>query len=295
MILPGRLSGGPVGLVAGGGIMPIRVADAAVKAGCGVFCILLDGFANPADYARFPHEVVPLGQIGRMMEALRVRGARDLVLAGRVTRPSLLTFRFDAVGVKMVARLGKAAIFGGDDSLLSAVLRVMKEEGFNPLGGPELMSEMLVHEGLLTSRGPGEAARADILRGIAVAHAMGDADVGQACVVQQGLVLGVESIEGTDALLARCGPLRREGPGGVLVKLVKPRQSAQVDLPAIGPQTVRGVAAAGLEGIAVEARQGHSGTLVLDREETVALAEAAGLFLIAIRPADYQARERIEG
>ena len=106
------------------------------------------------------------------------------------------------------------------------------------------------------------------------------------------LTLGVEAIEGTDALLARCAVLRREGPGGVLVKLVKPDQEARADLPVIGPDTVRAAAEAGLAGIAIEAAfgtgkgsaPGHAGTLVVDRAATVAAADAAGLFLLAIRP-----------
>lgn len=281
----------PLGLIAGAGTMPLRLADAAAKAGRPVFCILIEGFAEPADFARYAHELVPLGRIGRMLELLRRHGARDLVMAGRVARPSLLSFRFDAEGVRLVAKLGRRAIFGGDDGLLSAVLRVLREEGFRPLGPQDLLGELLVPEGPLTSRTLDADQRADIARGIAVTRALGAADVGQGCVVQQGLVLGVEAIEGTDALLARCAGLRREGAGGVLVKLVKPQQEIRADLPTIGPETVRGAAAAGLAGIAIEARSGHAGTLVVDRAETVAAAEAAGLFLIAIRPDQFVAAQ----
>lgn len=281
----------PLGLIAGAGAMPLRIADAAAKSGRPVFCLLVEGYGQPADYARFPHEVVPLGRIGRMIAALRERRVRDLVLAGRITRPSLLTFRFDAEGMRLVAKLGRRAIFGGDDGLLSAVLRLVREEGFRPLGAQEVMEGLLVAEGTLTQRAPGEQDLADIARGVAVTRALGRADVGQGCVVQQGLVLGVEAIEGTDALLARCAGLRREGPGGVLVKLVKPRQDIRADLPVIGPETVRGAAAAGLAGIAIEARRDHAGTLVVDRAETVASADAAGLFLVAIRPAAFLEKE----
>jgi len=289
-MLPPRLAA-PLGLVAGAGVMPVRVADAAAKAGREVLCVLIEGYARPADYARFTHAVVPLGQVGRMLALFRGRGVRDLVLAGRVTRPSLLSFRFDAEGVRLVARLGRRALFGGDDGLLAAVLQLLRDEGFNPLGAQQVMADLLVEPGVATRAAPDAQARADILRGIAVAQALGLADVGQGCVVQQGMVLAVEAIEGTDAMLARCGALRRDGPGGVLVKLVKPRQAEQVDLPVIGPDTVRAAAAAGLRGVAIEARTGHAGTLVLDRAETVAAADAAGLFLAAIRPAEFTATE----
>ena len=144
-----------------------------------------------------------------------------------------------------------------------------------------MLAGLLPESGLLT-RGarPDGAARADIWRGVAVCRALGAADVGQAAVVQQGLVLGVEAIEGTDALLARCGKLRRQGRGGVLVKLAKPGQDRRLDLPAVGPETVRNAAAAGLAGIAFEA----AATVLLDRERTVAEADAAGLFLLALEP-----------
>lgn len=283
----------PLGLIAGGGAMPRRVADAAAKAGRAVHCVLVEGFARAEDYARFPHEVIPLGRVGRMLQVMRTAGVRDLVMAGRVTRPSLLSLRLDADGVRLLAKVGTRAMLGGDDALLKAVLRVLRDEGFRPIGAHEVMSDLLVPAGLLTTRAPDAADRADIARGIAVTQALGRADVGQGCVVQQGLVLGVEAIEGTDALLARCGGLRREGPGGVLVKLVKPEQEARADLPVIGPDTVRAAAAAGLAGIAIEAAfgvgKGHAGTLVVDRAETAAAADAAGLFLLALRPDDFLA------
>jgi DUF1009 family protein len=295
--MPAAGQGGTFGLVAGGGIMPLRIADAASKAGRRVFCILIQGHADPADFAAHAHQVVPLAQIGRMVALLKANGVGDMVLAGRVTRPSLAMMRFDADGLRFVARLGKRALFGGDDGLLSAVVGLLREEGFNPMGAQEVLGALLVEPGPLGTVRPEAQSLADIVRGIAVTRALGAVDVGQGCVVQQGLVLGVEAIEGTDALLARCAGLRRDGTGGVLVKLVKPRQDLRVDLPSIGAETVRGAAAAGLAGLAIEARAagpaggGLAGTLVVDRQETVAAADAAGLFLLAIRPDEFLAQQ----
>jgi hypothetical protein len=160
---------------------------------------------------------------------------------------------------------------------------VLREEGFEPVGGQQILAELLVPPGLLAGPPPTAEALADIRRGIAVVRALGRVDVGQAAVIQQGLVLGVEAIEGTDALLARCAGLKREGFGGVLVKLVKPGQDRRVDLPTIGPETVRGAAAARLVGIAIEA----AGGIVAERDETVALAARYNLFVLAIRPEDH--------
>ena len=115
-----------------------------------------------------------------------------------------------------------------------------------------------------------------------MARALGAADVGQGCVVQHGLVLCVEAIEGTDAMLARAGTLRRPGPGGVLVKLVKPGQERRADLPTIGPDTVRAAAAAGLRGHRLRGRRHYSGRA---RRARSAAADQAGLFLLGLDPA----------
>jgi DUF1009 family protein len=126
---------------------------------------------------------------------------------------------------------------------------------------------------------PDAEAELDIAHGLHIVRALGALDIGQAAVVQQGLVLGVEAIEGTDALLQRCAALRRDGPGGVLVKVEKPGQERRADRPVIGPETVAKAAAAGLRGIAAEAGI----VLVVDRDELVRRADAAGLFVVGVR------------
>ncbi len=272
---------GTLGIIAGGGMMPLRVAAAARAAGRPVFLLGLEGFAQPALFGSYPHAIARIGAAGRMLELLRANQVRDLVLVGAVRRPGFSDLRPDAEGAKLIARIGRAA-FAGDDGLLRAVIKVLGELGFNVLGAHEVLQEALGPRGLLTQAAPDAQAIADIARGVAVARRLGEADVGQGCVVQQGLVLAVEAIEGTDAMLARCGPLRREGAGGVLVKLVKPGQERRVDLPTIGAETIRNVVGAGLRGVAFEA----GGTLLAERAEAIALADAAGLFLLGFDPDD---------
>jgi UDP-2,3-diacylglucosamine hydrolase len=267
-----------LGLVAGGGAVPLQVAAAAQAAGRNVFAVVIEGWADPADYAHLPHLAIRLGAVGEAVEALRARGIRQIVMCGTAKRPSFLSIRPDAGMARLLVRIGRAA-WQGDDGLLKAVVRVLEEEGFEILPAQSILRGILPEVGQLGAHAPGAQAMEDIRRGIAVVRALGAVDVGQGAVVQQGLVLGVEAIEGTDALLARCGGLRREGPGGVLVKLVKPGQDRRVDLPTVGPTTIAG-AAAGLAGIAIEA----GGTILVDRASTVAAADAAGLFLLAIRP-----------
>jgi UDP-2,3-diacylglucosamine hydrolase len=274
-----------LGILAGGGQLPGQVAAAARASGRGVFLIGLEGFADPVVLAPWPHEVVRILAAGRILAALREHGCQDLLLVGPVRRPSLLDLRPDAEGARILARIGRAA-FGGDDGLLAAVLRVFAEEGFRVLGVHEILDEALGTVGLMSRVAPDAVAMADIRRGIAVARALGAIDVGQGCVVQQGIVLAVEAAEGTDAMLARCASLAAPGRGGVLVKLVKPGQDRRADLPTIGPETLRGAAGAGLRGVAFEA----GGTILAERDATIAVADAAGLFLLGLGPDELSAR-----
>ncbi|HUB45254.1 MAG TPA: UDP-2,3-diacylglucosamine diphosphatase LpxI [Acetobacteraceae bacterium] len=268
-----------LGIIAGGGTLPGQVAAAASAAGRRVFMVGLEGFAEAAVLAPWPHAVIRMTAAGRILAALRAHSCQDLVLIGPVRRPSLLGLRPDAEGARILARIGMAA-FAGDDGLLGAVIRVLGEEGFRVIGAQDVVREVLAPSGVLTQVAPDDLALADIRRGIAVARALGAADVGQGCVVQQGVVLALEAAEGTDAMLARCAALARPGPGGVLVKLPKPGQERRADLPTVGPLTIHGAAAAGLRGVAFEA----GGTILAERAAAIAAADAAGLFLLGLDP-----------
>ncbi len=266
-----------LGILAGGGPLPGLVARAASAAGRSVFIVGLQGFAETAVIAPFSPAFARMGAAGTILFLLRSHGCTDLVLVGPVRRPSLMDLRPDGEGARIMARIGRSA-FAGDDGLLAAVVRVLGEEGFQVLGAHEVLTEAVGPSGLLGTAAPDAQAMADIRRGVQIARALGAVDVGQGCVVQQGVVLAVEAYEGTDAMLARAARLARPGPGGVLVKLVKPGQDRRADLPTIGPRTVEAARGAGLRGVAFEA----GGTLITDRAATAAAADAAGLFLIGL-------------
>jgi hypothetical protein len=178
----------------------------------------------------------------------------------------------------MLARFGRRD--SGDDRLLRFLVAELESEGFRVIGADELAAGLLAPNGVFAGPPVPDDAWPDVRRGIHVLRALGPVDVGQAVVVQDGVVLGVEAVEGTDALLARCGALRRPRPGGVLVKGRKPGQERRVDLPTVGAVTVTGAAAAGLRGIAVEA--GH--TLVAELAATEREAHLAGVFVVGIEP-----------
>lgn len=267
-----------LGILAGGGSLPARLIEACRASGRPFHVLAFRDHADPALLADAPVDWLRLGEAGASFDLLRQAGVGEVVMAGPVRRPSLTELRPDWRTVRLAARLGMQAL--GDDGLLSAVVRELEGEGFRVVGIEEVLGDLLATAGTYGRLEPDERGWADIHRGFAVARALGALDIGQAVVVQQGLVLGVEAIEGTDALIARCAGLRRDGPGGVLVKLPKPGQERRADLPTIGTVTLRNAAEAGLRGIAVEA----GGALVVGRDEVAATADQLGLFVVGVAP-----------
>jgi UDP-2,3-diacylglucosamine hydrolase len=269
----------PLAIIAGRGPLPRLVAEACVRSGRPYQVVVFEG--EPVDWAE-GHPVIRASfeKPGRMFADLRAAGCRVATFAGGMRRPKLNPMRFDLTMARLAPRL-LAGLKGGDDSALRLIAQVFESEGLEVRAAQDLADDLLVPAGVLTRAEPSEADRRDAERAATIVVAMGAADVGQAAVVAQGVCLGVESIQGTDTLLAfvadTAGPFRpdREGARGVLFKGPKPGQDLRFDLPAIGPATVEGAARAGLAGIAVEA----GGVMVLGLAEAVAAADRAGLFL----------------
>lgn len=263
-------------IFAGAGDLPRRLIEAARESGRKVFVVGFHDQTDPETLAAAPSIHVNMGSIGTIVRRCRAEGVSDIVMAGRIRRPSWREVRPDWHAARFIAKVGMKAL--GDDGLLRAVVKAFEDEGFRVIGPDQVLSSLLAPPGVLGRHKPDRQAETDIARGIEVARALGLVDVGQAVVVQQGLVLGIEAIEGTDALLARVGPLHRAGPGGVLVKLKKPQQDRRSDLPTIGLATLHNAIAAGLRGIAVEA----GGSLMLDRMKLIEEADEAGIFVIGL-------------
>ena len=274
-----------LGLIAGGGGLPVEIAEHCGRSGRPLFVIRLKGFANE-DLASYAGALVGLGELGKCLRALKRAGCEAVCLAGKVARPDFSTFIPDLRGLAVLPA-ALAAASKGDDALLRVYVREFEKEGFEIEGPQEVMEDLSLPAGPMGRVTPSEAQEADARRAIDVAREIGRLDVGQGAVVCGGLVLAVEAQEGTDAMLARVADLPehlRGRPGaarGVLAKAPKPIQEMRVDLPAIGLATVQGAARAGLAGIAGEAGR----LLVLDREATVALADELGVFILGLEPA----------
>jgi UDP-2,3-diacylglucosamine hydrolase len=282
------MAGGTLGIIAGGGELPIAIAQAAQDHGRAIFVVALDGMASPSDVDQFPHGFVSLGELGKAIKLLRHAGCEEVTLAGKVARPEFTKLRLDARGALALPGIVAAAL-KGDDALLRALLAIFEKEGMRVIGSAHAARDLLAPLGPLGRREPSQEDDGDILRAIRVVAALGALDIGQAAVVCQGLVLAVEAAEGTDAMLARVAALPAalrgtpENRKGVLAKAAKPHQERRVDLPVIGVRTVELVAEAGLSGIAVEG----GAALIVGRARVVETANRCGIFVYGFAPEDY--------
>lgn len=267
----------PIALLAGKGDLPRHLISVFQNQGRSFVVVAFKGQTEEDLVKQTEHQWVHLGEVGKALSFMKQHDICEIVMAGGITRPSMTEIRPDWEGVKWLARLGKKAL--GDDGLLTSLIGMLEEHGYTIVGPHTLLESLLAPEGPLTADVPDEQAMLDIERGQEVLQCLSSADVGQAIVVQQGLVLGIEAIEGTDGLIERASVLKRSGLGGVLVKFSKPQQEKRVDLPTIGVETIRRVAAAGLRGIAIEAGR----TLIVNAEEVKELAAKNNLFVIGIK------------
>ncbi len=204
----------------------MSLADAALARGRAVHVVGIRGEADPA-ISRFSHTWLKWGEVGKLFATLEGQDCRDLVIIGAVTRPDLANVRFDFGAIKSLPFLLSLGM-GGDDHVLSSVVRFLEGKGYRVHGAGDVAPELLAGEGTLGGKSPSAEDFADIEVAFRVVAALGRLDVGQGAVVVKGRVLAVEAAEGTDAMLARCAELRRTGsgnrraPAGVLAKAPKP-------------------------------------------------------------------------
>lgn len=271
-----------LGVIAGGGNLPARLVTTCERKNIEIFIVAFEGQTDPALLEGRPHIVTRLGAAGRIIATLKNHNINDVVMIGSIRRPSFAELRPDMRALQIVFRNGLLARGLGDDGLLRVLRREFERDGMRFHGVQKFADDILASPGVWGRHKPNKTDQEQIERGIEVVRALGALDVGQGAIIQEGIVLGVEGVEGTDELIRRCATYKRRGRGAVLVKLCKPQQDRALDLPTIGPDTVRICAAAGMVGIAVEAGR----SLVVDPQEMISLADKMGLFVVGLETAD---------
>jgi DUF1009 family protein len=252
--------------------LPFLVRDALRADGWDVFVIGLRGFY---DSALKPDLVIRLGGGGTAAKECKKRGIDKLCFVGAIGHPNLSDIRPDLWSISVLAKVLKNQ--KGYDSMASALIAGIESKGFEILAAQDLCPELTFTAGVQTKTKPSNDDLKMIDRAAHVSIVMGSEDIGMSVVVDKQ-VLAVEAAEGTAEMLKRVIQIRRGRRGsGIFAKMTKPKQDLRIDIPAIGPETVRDIAAAGLKGIVVNAKT----CFVIDRDKVITNANKAKIFIVA--------------
>jgi UDP-2,3-diacylglucosamine hydrolase len=262
-------------IIAGQGHLPGLVAR---DSGRDCIFVLLEGVEAEIP-AGVPVIHATFERLGEMFSAMKSAGVDQVVFCGGMARPELDPAKLDAFTVEAMPKL-MAGFARGDDFLLQVIIELFESQGFSIVGAHELVTDLTLAPGCYSHKSPSESELDDARRGKEILNVISPLDLGQGCAVASGLCLGIETLQGTDALLdfvAKTAPYLRRS-AGVFVKTAKTGQDLRIDMPTIGPETVVAVQRAGLAGIAVSSHK----VMVIQREATVDAINAAGLFLVAL-------------
>ncbi len=267
----------PLGIIAGAGQLPQKIIETCLQQNRRFYIVAFENQTEPQLVENHPHIWCRLGQTKKALDYLKQQDVQEVVMVGPIKRPSWSELKPDAFTATWLAKRFHKIL--GDDSLLKAVIHLIESEGFSVVSAESIIGNLLLApQGIMGKYRPTPEDEQDISLGLTVATTLGRCDIGQAVVIQQGLVLGVEAIEGTEALLKRCASLKRSGPGGVLVKITKPHQEIRVDRPTVGLETLKRIQEGGFKGLAIEAFE----VIMLNKEDMINFANEHQLFLIGV-------------
>jgi hypothetical protein len=304
-----------IGIIAGSGQLPLEVARAYREHNQGkVYIVALQGSAQISSFSEFNCKEFNIGKVGGIIDYFKSNSVKEIVLAGRIARPDLNSLKVDLQGGILLGKILMQQ-FKGDDALLRTVADFLEDKGLKVISAQEILSldpsnnlytsstskvarktsgelaqRILIREHkripkfdvanlevqeVYTQITPSKQDLIDIELGKKVLKSLGSLDVGQAAVVSEGYVLGIEAAEGTDNLIKRCASLRKENKGGVLIKMLKPNQDSRLDIPTIGPNTIQNLAIYGYSGIAIE----QNGVIIVSKKEVAEIANKHKLFI----------------
>lgn len=262
----------PVALIAGRGDYPALTAAALRRAGVTVRLVAIEDETAADLVASFPpaeRVEVNVGQLGRLLGALRDFGAGYALMAGQV-KPKRLFHGLtpDLKAAQILFRLKRR----NAETIFGAIADEIEALGVRLLDARAFLDDHLAHAGPMAGRRlPVDREYLD--HGVQIAREIARLDIGQGCVVRKGTVLAVEAFEGTDDMLRRAGSFKTDET--LFVKAVKPGQDFRFDVPVFGRRTLESMREAGIGAAALEAGR----VIVLDKPAVLAQAEAWGLSL----------------
>jgi len=262
------------GLIAGNGRFPFLVLEGARSQGIEMAVLALKEEASPELEKEAKRlQWVSLGELSKAIEWMQRQGVKQAVMAGQVKHNKIFSaIRPDWKLAKLLLSLPRK----NTDSLIGAVAKVFEEEGIQLVDSTMFLKPLLPEAGVLTKRAPNSDELRDIEYGFTAARQIAAMDIGQTVVISDQACVAVEAMEGTDETIERAGRYA-SGKALVVVKVSKPKQDMRFDVPVVGLPTVEIMKRAGETALAIDATR----TLIFDRTQVVALADAAGIAIQA--------------
>ena len=262
------------GLIAGDGILPVRMAQYAKENGFEVVCISLakDNLKDLKKYCSKVYCCHP-GEVNRIEKILKEEQIKQITFLGKVHKKVLLQLhKFDKRAIDLI----KEASSLNDDRVMMMIVEQLGRIGVEVMDQTIFIKNLMIPAGVLGKNKPTQEQMDDVNYGFWLAKEMGKLDVGQSVVIKNKMIMAVEAIEGTDICIRRGAKLAKEG--AVVVKVSKPKQDKRFDIPAIGMKTLKTMNRKHASLIAVEANE----TIIVDQEKVIKYADEHGIVIMAV-------------
>lgn len=267
-----------IAIISGKGRLPRELYDACIEHNVDVHIVgLKDQFSHEL-FEGINVDLVPIYGVGQVIKSIKNSGAKHVILAGKVTRSAIPKLILDLKGAKLFASILRNGL--SDKSLTKTIINFLEKEGLEVISPEVIAKNILATEGNMTNIPIRKSHMRDMEQGYQMLSEICKLDVGQALVIQNGLILGIEAIEGTDDLIKRCGSIQQKfDTEPVLVKRCKPHQDKRMDMPCIGERTIKNLCEFGIKGVGVEA----GACIILNKKKTLALANECGIFIYGLK------------
>lgn len=265
-------------IICGGGQYPYKIAEYCLLGHIPfVLAFINSTYDESYNWPDVTKERFNLGEVEKLLDFFSEHKVSEVIFAGHVKRPNLFDLSLDKTAQKWLFKLGANA-FKGDDGLLTAIAELFNESGISVISPQQFMNSLTTDQYILTMHRPSNRDFEDISKGISILSDLSKYDIGQSVVVESGLVIGIECVEGTDSLISRSQELKKYKTGGVLIKLSKNEQDLRFDMPTVGIRTLKKCYEAGFSGIAVERKS----CVILDKNECIQFADQNNMFIIGV-------------
>ncbi|WP_032138973.1 LpxI family protein [Rickettsia tamurae] len=263
-----------LGIIAGRGSLPYLIADNYTKQGGNCYIAAIKDEADIDQIKDFEYKILKIGMVGEAIKYFKEHEVKNIIFIGGVNRPNFKNLAVDKIGGLLLFKIVGQKI-RGDDSLLKTVADFFESYGFKVISSNEIYKNQQGNSNIITDTNPTSSDKNDIELGIKLLNHLSSFDIAQSVIVESSYILGIEAAEGTDNLIARCADLRKNPYGGVLVKIPKLDQDNRLDMPTIGPNTIKNLAKYNYKGVAIQ----KNNVIIVEEELTIKLANEHKIFI----------------